>query len=292
MYKSVFGGAHRPTITISCWPYWWHLAGYGPLYRSGVSAVIPMQRSVPAHLIDPKVKNRSRVYYQMANLQVQRIDPQAWALLTDDQGLITEGTGFNFFIVRKGRVYTPPGRNILLGITRQAVLELLPQLAIPVVEEDFGLYEVINADEAFFTGYIVRNHALHPCEWPAYRKRPAGPSDEQVDCGMERYGWCRYRRPGGGVRPEGPGDATAAGPGRTLAMSIRNWLLALKLRGGRSGQCLWGSCGSRAHSYGETTSTSSPDPQPAQCSAANCRGFQGKLIGSCAIHGFHAQRHR
>src|SRR5216683_6554836 len=112
MYKSVFGGTLRPTVTINCWPYWWHLAAYGPLYRAGINAVVTAQHSVPAYLIDPKVKNRSRIYYQMANLQVQKVDPNGWALLTDDHGCITEGSGSNFFIVRKGRVYTPPGRNV------------------------------------------------------------------------------------------------------------------------------------------------------------------------------------
>jgi len=160
MYKSVFGGKLRPTVTINCWPYWWHLAPYGPLYRAGINAVVPAQRSVPAHLIDPKVKNRSRIYYQTANLQVQKIDPNGWALLTDDQGLITEGSGSNFFIVRNGRVYTPPGRNILQGITRRAVLDLLSELALPASEEDFGLYEVTNADEAFFT---ATSFGIMPC---------------------------------------------------------------------------------------------------------------------------------
>jgi branched-chain amino acid aminotransferase len=160
MYKSVFGGTVRPTVTISCWPYWWHLSAYGPLYRSGVRAVIPSQRAVPAHLIDPKVKNRSRIYYQLANIQAQRMDPLSWALLTDDQGFITEGTGSNFFVVRRGEVYTPPGRNILLGITRAAVLELLKDLSIPTHERDFGLYEVMNGDEAFFT---ATSFGIMPC---------------------------------------------------------------------------------------------------------------------------------
>lgn len=151
IYKSVFDGSPRPTITINCWPYWWHLAPYGPMYRNGVHAVIPTQHSVPAHLIDPKVKNRSRVYYQMANMQAQKADPKAWALLTDDQGLVTEGTGFNFFIVRNGKVMTPPGRNILLGVSRGAVMELLDKMGTAAVEQDFGLYEAVNADEAFFT---------------------------------------------------------------------------------------------------------------------------------------------
>jgi len=151
IYKSVFDGNLQPTVTINCWPYWWHLAPYAPMYRNGVHAVIPGQHSVPAHLIDPKIKNRSRVYYQLANLQAQKVDPKAWALLTDDQGLVTEGTGYNFFLVRKGRVITPPGRNILLGVSRGAVLELLETMGVPAAEQDFGHYEAANADEAFFT---------------------------------------------------------------------------------------------------------------------------------------------
>ncbi|MSO22527.1 MAG: branched-chain amino acid aminotransferase [Acidobacteria bacterium] len=160
VYKSVFGGTLRPTVTISCWPFWWHLAGNAPLYRSGVNSVVTAQRSVPAYLIDPKVKNRSRMFYQMANLLAQKANPPGWPLLTDDQGLITEGSGWNFFIVRKGRVLTPPGRNILLGITRGAVLELLTKLAIPWSEEDFGMYEMVNADEAFCT---ATSFAIMPC---------------------------------------------------------------------------------------------------------------------------------
>ena len=160
MYRSVFCRGLRPTVTISCWPYWWHLAAYAPMYRTGVSAVTPAQRSVPAHLIDPKVKNRSRIHYQLANVQVQRIEPDAWALLTDDQGRVTEGTGSNFFIVRGGRILTPPRRDVLVGVTRGAVLQLAAELAIPTAEQDFGLYEVADASEAFFT---ATSFAIMPC---------------------------------------------------------------------------------------------------------------------------------
>jgi len=160
IYKSVFGGNVGPTVTINCWPYWWHLATYSPLYRSGINAVVPSQRSVPAYLIDPRVKNRSRIYYQMANLQAQRIDPNGWALLTDDCGHITEGSGSNFFIVRRGCLYTAPVRNILMGITRSAVLELAPQIGIATREEDFSVYEIVNADEAFFT---ATSFGIMPC---------------------------------------------------------------------------------------------------------------------------------
>ncbi len=160
LYESVFPEGLRPTVSINCWPLWWHLAGYGPLYRSGVNAVMTAQRSVPAYLIDPKVKNRSRAHYQIANLLARKSDPQGWPLLTDDQGQITEGTGSNFFIVRDGQVLTAPGRNILLGVTRKAVMELMTKLSINWSEQHFGAYEIINAEEAFFT---ATTFAVMPC---------------------------------------------------------------------------------------------------------------------------------
>jgi branched-chain amino acid aminotransferase len=151
LYKSVFPEGVRPTITISGWPLITHLAPMASLYETGVHAVIPPQRSVPAHLIDPKIKNRSRIYYQIANMQARKMDPKAWALLTDDNGFITEGTGANFFIVRDGGLLTPEPINILRGVTRKAAMELAAKIGVPCQERNLGAYDVATADEAFFT---------------------------------------------------------------------------------------------------------------------------------------------
>ena len=99
IYQPVFPQAVQATVTINCWPLTWHLAPLAEKYVTGVHAVVPQQLAVPARLIDPKIKNRSRIHYQNANLQVRKIDPQAWALLIDEDGFLTEGTGSNFFII-------------------------------------------------------------------------------------------------------------------------------------------------------------------------------------------------
>ncbi|MBM4080301.1 MAG: branched-chain amino acid aminotransferase [Planctomycetes bacterium] len=151
LYRPVFPEGLRPTVTINCWPLTWHLAHLAAAYETGLHAVIPPQRSVPARLIDPKVKNRSRVYYQLANLQAQRVDPKAWALLTDEDGFITEGTGSNFFLVKSGELVTPEPRNVLRGVTRKAVMELAAQVGLPCRECNLEPYDVLTADEAFFT---------------------------------------------------------------------------------------------------------------------------------------------
>ena len=150
-YQSIFPEGGRPTITINCWPLTWHLASVADAYGTGVHAVIPPQRSVPARLIDPKIKNRSRVYYQVANQQTKKVDPEAWALLTDEDGFITEGTGANFFIVKAGELFTPEGRNILRGVSRQALIEIAAGVGVVCHERNLEAYDVATADEAFFT---------------------------------------------------------------------------------------------------------------------------------------------
>jgi branched-chain amino acid aminotransferase len=74
------------------------------------------------------------------------------AILLDPEGYVTEGTGENIFIVRKGRIKTTPLTSILEGITRNAVIDLAREQQIVVVEERFTRDEMYIADEVFVTG--------------------------------------------------------------------------------------------------------------------------------------------
>ncbi len=74
------------------------------------------------------------------------------SLMLDVDGYAAEGCGENLFIVREGRVKTPPIATVLEGITRRSVIELLAAAGVDVVEERFTRDEVYIADEAFFTG--------------------------------------------------------------------------------------------------------------------------------------------
>jgi branched-chain amino acid aminotransferase len=75
------------------------------------------------------------------------------AVLLDTQGYVSEGSGENIFIVKKGRLVTPPlSSSILEGITRDTVLTLAREEGIPVVEDRITRDELYLADEAFFTG--------------------------------------------------------------------------------------------------------------------------------------------
>jgi branched-chain amino acid aminotransferase len=152
LYAPVFDGKLEPTVVIADFPLKWTVAAMAPLYDCGINAVIPSQRAIPASLMEPKIKNRSRLFYQMANIEVSQIKGENnWALLLDPDGFITEGTGDNFFIVKDGVIITPEGRNILRGISRGYIFELAKELNIPCIEKNIEPYDVYEADEAFMT---------------------------------------------------------------------------------------------------------------------------------------------
>lgn len=154
IYQGVVGLKTGSNIIIADFPLRWTVASMGPLFDKGINAVITSQRAIPAQFLDPKIKNRSRIHYLMANIQASLIaGDNNWALLLDQDGFIAEGTGDNFFIVKNGVVISPEGRNILRGISRTYVMEeLCPQLNISVVEKNIEPYDVHTADEAFMTG--------------------------------------------------------------------------------------------------------------------------------------------
>jgi branched-chain amino acid aminotransferase len=74
------------------------------------------------------------------------------ALILDTNGLVSEGTGQNIFIVRDGILMTPPLPSVLEGITRKSIMEMAHKEKIEVLETNFTRDEVYIADEAFFTG--------------------------------------------------------------------------------------------------------------------------------------------
>lgn len=154
IYQGVEGLRTGPNVIIADFPLKWTVSGMGQLFERGINAVITSQRAIPGTLLDPKVKNRSRIHYLMANIEASNfVGDDNWALLLDPDGFVAEGTGDNFFIVKGDTIISPEGRNILRGVSRDYVMrELGPQLGMRVVERNFEPYDIHTADEAFMTG--------------------------------------------------------------------------------------------------------------------------------------------
>jgi len=154
IYEGIDGINKGPNIIIADFPLKWTVSSMGTLFDMGINAVIPNQRVVSSEFIDPKIKNRSRLFYLMANIEVSRHKgDNNWALMLDADGFIAEGTGDNFFMIKDNILYTPEPRNILRGISRDYVINTIcKQLNIKVLEKNIEPYDVYNADEAFITG--------------------------------------------------------------------------------------------------------------------------------------------
>lgn len=154
IYKSVKNLHSGPNLIIADFPLKWTVQGMGVLFDQGINAVTTPQRAIPSEYMDPKIKNRSRIFYLNANIEASQLKGKNnWPILLSANGYITEGTGDNFFIVKDGKVLTPFGKDILRGISRDYVLnDLCEQLKIKSYEKNIEPYDVYTADEAFMTG--------------------------------------------------------------------------------------------------------------------------------------------
>ena len=141
------GGPMVPTVCIHSFPLPLHL--WSGLFEQGAHLVTPSIRHIPPQCLDPKMKNRSRLHWWMADQQTHAVDPRAITLLLDLDGNVTETGGSNFVMLSGNTVYTPTSRNVLPGVSLLTVRELASQLGYDFVEKDLQPYDVVNADEAW-----------------------------------------------------------------------------------------------------------------------------------------------
>jgi branched-chain amino acid aminotransferase len=113
-------------------------------------ATVPHIRGLPMTQ-DPKLNSHSKLNCILACIAAEKAGADE-ALMLDVHGFVNTTNACNFFIVRKGEVWTSTGDYCMPGITRQKVIDLCRANGIPVYERNFGLLETYSADEAFLTG--------------------------------------------------------------------------------------------------------------------------------------------
>ncbi|MDA0835369.1 MAG: aminotransferase class IV [Planctomycetota bacterium] len=137
----------QPTLGVHTFPLPFEM--WAEKFSTGQHLITPSVRHIPAVSIDPKLKQRSRMHWYLADQQARLGDPKAAALVLDQQGNVTETSTANFFLVSQGTVYSPRPDHILGGVSQMIVVELLEKLGIPYRTADMQTYDVFNADEAF-----------------------------------------------------------------------------------------------------------------------------------------------
>lgn len=122
-----------------------------PHYRDGIRVVVPSVRRTPPGSLSPRVKTHNYLNMIMGDMEARDRDPEAWAVLLDENGNLCEGIGSNIFVVKDGKISTPHGKYVLEGISRQTVIEIARKEKFEVVERDIDLYDAYTADEVFLT---------------------------------------------------------------------------------------------------------------------------------------------
>jgi len=113
-------------------------------------ATVPHMRGLPMTQ-DPKLNSHSKLNCILACIAAEKAGADE-ALMLDIHGFVNTTNACNFFIVRRGEVWTSTGDYCMNGITRQKVIDLCREDGIPVHEKNFSLVETYGADEAFLTG--------------------------------------------------------------------------------------------------------------------------------------------
>ena len=113
-------------------------------------ATVPHLRGLPMTQ-DPRLNTHSKLNCILACIAAEKAGADE-ALMLDVHGFVNTTNACNFFIVRKGEVWTSTGDYCLQGITRARVLDLCRANGIVAREKNFSLVDVYSADEAFLTG--------------------------------------------------------------------------------------------------------------------------------------------
>ncbi len=119
--------------------------------RSGVRLFTSTIRRPPPDTLDAKLNSHSKLHEVVALLQALHAGADE-ALMLDVNGAVSTCNATNFFIVRRGAVWTSSGLHCLNGITRANVIALCRENGIPAEQRDFSLFDVYGCDEAFVTG--------------------------------------------------------------------------------------------------------------------------------------------
>ena len=142
---------HRVDVAIAAWEWGAYLGAEG--LEQGVDVCISSWQRVAANTIPAMAKaGGNYLSGQLISTEAKRLGfAEGIALSTD--GTISEGAGENVFVIKDGRILTPPSSSsILSGLTRDAVIKLAHRIGITVEEKSIPREALYLADEIFFTG--------------------------------------------------------------------------------------------------------------------------------------------
>jgi branched-chain amino acid aminotransferase len=166
-------------VYIACWS-WGKYLGEEALAEGVDVCVSSWSRMAPNTL--PALAKAGANYMNSQLIKMEAIaNGYTEGIALDTAGYVSEGSGENIFVVRDGRIHTPPlGASVLPGITRDAILKLAADLGIPVVEGLIPREMLYIADEVFFSGTAAEITPIRSIDRITIGKGRRGPVAEAL----------------------------------------------------------------------------------------------------------------
>lgn len=128
--------------------------------RKVAKAIVSSIRRTPSYCLPAAAKTLNYLNNILAKLQAIHAGVDE-SIMLDLMGFVSEGTGDNLFIVRQGKLITPPlHASILGGITRKTILQIAESLSLPAEECELTLHDLYNAEEAFLASTSLQIQPL------------------------------------------------------------------------------------------------------------------------------------
>ena len=172
------------------------LAKRAKLYRDGAEVMTTTARRIAPSMLSPRAKTHNYLNMIMAEKPIKALNPDAWALLLDENGNLAEGLGSNIFIVREGELFTPSERYVLPGVSRQMTMDMAKQLGIACTQGDIDMFDAANAEEMFLTSTslcILPVRSFNGA--PVADGKTPGPDHQEADRRLFQGRRLRFRRP-------------------------------------------------------------------------------------------------
>ena len=140
--------AKTPSVCVHTFPLPFEL--WADKYDTGLHLVTTTVGSVPDNVIDASVKHRNRLHWHLAEIEAKRIDPSSMAVLTDEEGFLTE-TGTGNLCVVEGTTILTPELHVLHGVSRDFVASLTTSLGLTLGYTRITPEDLSRSNEAFIT---------------------------------------------------------------------------------------------------------------------------------------------
>ena len=184
-------------VYVACW-VWGKYLGEEALAQGVDVCVSSWKRIAPNTL--PALAKAGANYMNSQLIKMEAIsNGYTEGIALDEAGYVSEGSGENIFVVRDGRIHTPPlGASVLPGITRDSVLRLAQDLHIPLVETIIPREMLYIADEVFFSGTAAEITPIRSIDRIPVGKGHRGPITERLQkeffgiitgATADRHGW-------------------------------------------------------------------------------------------------------